>query len=151
MKCPRSTSHLIHFFSAPACLPGLNNNSLVAQLVKNHLQGRRPGLDPRVGKIPWRRERLPTPVFWPGEFHGLQFMGRQSGTRLSDFHFYFPVLIVCTGCPRALISGVREFPQRQAFLLKGWPVGCRHQLLLWLLHSAFLHSALAAAFCISAV
>ena len=23
-----------------------------------------------VGKIPWRRERLPTPVFWPGEFHG---------------------------------------------------------------------------------
>ena len=24
-----------------------------------------------VGKIPWRRERLPTLVFWPGEFHGL--------------------------------------------------------------------------------
>ena len=24
-----------------------------------------------VVKIPWRRERLPTPVFWPGEFHGL--------------------------------------------------------------------------------
>ena len=23
-----------------------------------------------VGKIPWRRESLPTPVFWPGEFHG---------------------------------------------------------------------------------
>ena len=23
-----------------------------------------------VGKIPWRREQLPTPVFWPGEFHG---------------------------------------------------------------------------------
>ena len=23
------------------------------------------------GKIPWRRKRLPTPVFWPGEFHGL--------------------------------------------------------------------------------
>jgi len=28
-------------------------------------------LDPSVGKIPWRREWLPTPVFWPGEFHGL--------------------------------------------------------------------------------
>ena len=26
--------------------------------------------NPWVGKIPWRRERLPTPVFWPGEFHG---------------------------------------------------------------------------------
>ena len=25
----------------------------------------------QVGKIPWRRERLPTPVFWPGQFHGL--------------------------------------------------------------------------------
>ena len=23
-----------------------------------------------VRKIPWRRERLPTPVFLPGEFHG---------------------------------------------------------------------------------
>ena len=35
------------------------------------LQCGRPGSDPWVGKIPWRRERLPTPVFWPGEFHGL--------------------------------------------------------------------------------
>ena len=31
----------------------------------------RPGFDAWVGKIPWRRGRLPTPVFWPGEFHGL--------------------------------------------------------------------------------
>ena len=31
----------------------------------------RPGFNPCVGKIPWRREKLPTPVFWPGEFHGL--------------------------------------------------------------------------------
>ena len=44
--------------------------SVMAQLVKN-LQCRRPGFDPWVGKIPWRRERLPTPVFWPGEFNGL--------------------------------------------------------------------------------
>ena len=29
------------------------------------------GSDLWDGKIPWRRERLPTPVFWPGEFHGL--------------------------------------------------------------------------------
>ena len=35
------------------------------------LQCGRPGLNPWVGKIPWRRERLPTPVVWPGEFHGL--------------------------------------------------------------------------------
>ena len=43
----------------------------MAQLIKNPPAMRRPGLDPRVGKIPWRTERLPTPVFWPGEFHGL--------------------------------------------------------------------------------
>ena len=30
-----------------------------------------PGFNPCVGKIPWRKERLPTPAFWPGEFHGL--------------------------------------------------------------------------------
>ena len=35
------------------------------------LQCGRRRFDPWVGKIPWRRERLPTPVFWPGEFHGL--------------------------------------------------------------------------------
>ena len=29
------------------------------------------GSIPGVGKIPWRREQLPTPAFWPGEFHGL--------------------------------------------------------------------------------
>ena len=45
--------------------------SLVAQLVKNPPAMRETWFDLWVGKIPWRRERLPTPVFWPGEFHGL--------------------------------------------------------------------------------
>ena len=30
----------------------------------------RPGFDPWVGKIPWRREWQPTPEFLPAEFHG---------------------------------------------------------------------------------
>ena len=30
----------------------------------------RRGFDPWVGKIPWRRAWLPTPVFLPREFHG---------------------------------------------------------------------------------
>ena len=34
------------------------------------LQCGRPGFNPWVGKIPWRREKLPTPVFLLGEFHG---------------------------------------------------------------------------------
>ena len=44
---------------------------LVAQTVKNLpvIQCRRPGFDPWVGKIPWRREWPPVPVFLPGEFH----------------------------------------------------------------------------------
>ena len=29
------------------------------------------GLILGLGRSPWRRERLSTPVFWPGEFHGL--------------------------------------------------------------------------------
>ena len=32
-----------------------------------HLQYRRPGFDPWLGKIPWRRAWQPTPVFLPGE------------------------------------------------------------------------------------
>ena len=54
------------------------------------LQCRRPGFDPWVGKIPWRRERLPTPVFWPGEFHGL-YGDTKSWTQLSDLHFHFHI------------------------------------------------------------
>ena len=45
--------------------------SLVAQLVKNPPAMWETWFSPWVGKIPWRRERLPTPVFWPGKFHGL--------------------------------------------------------------------------------
>ena len=37
--------------------------SLVAQLVKNLPAIQETPFDPRVGKIPWRRDRLPTPVF----------------------------------------------------------------------------------------
>ena len=44
---------------------------LVAQLVKNLPAMQETSVYPWVGKIPWRREWLPIPVFWPGEFHGL--------------------------------------------------------------------------------
>ena len=40
---------------------------MVAQMIKNPLQFRRP--ISWVGKISWRRKWLPTPVFLPGEFH----------------------------------------------------------------------------------
>ena len=44
-------------------------------------------------KTLWRRESLPTPVFWPGEFHGLSPWGHKQ-TRLRDFHFT-SLLILC--------------------------------------------------------
>jgi len=40
--------------------------SQVAQIVNNPPAN---AVDPRVGKIPWRREWLPTPLFLLGEFH----------------------------------------------------------------------------------
>ena len=45
---------------------------------------KRRGFDPWVGKIPWRRERLPTPVFLPGEFHGQRNLEGVHGVPESD-------------------------------------------------------------------
>ena len=48
-----------------------------------------------VGKIPWRRERLPTPVFWPGEFHGQRSLvgcspwSRKESDTTEQLHFHF--------------------------------------------------------------
>ena len=46
--------------------PGLPHCRLIL-----YLQCKRPGFNLWLGKISWRRERLLTPVFWTGEFHGL--------------------------------------------------------------------------------
>ena len=35
----------------------------------------RPGFDPWVGKILWRRKWQPTPVLLPGKFHGRNLVG----------------------------------------------------------------------------
>ena len=60
-------------------------------MVKNLPAMQRPGFDPQVRKIPWRRKWLPTPGFLPGEFYGQRsltsytFHGvAKSQTRLSD-------------------------------------------------------------------
>ena len=77
--------------------------SLVAQLVKKIcLQCERPGFDPWVGKIPWRRERLSSPVFWPEEFHGLYSLWGckelDTTERLSLTHSSYLVDHLCVGC-----------------------------------------------------
>ena len=56
------------------------------------LQCDRPGFDPWVGKIPWRRKWQPTSVLLPGKSHGWRSLGQatvhgvaKSRARLSDF------------------------------------------------------------------
>ena len=69
--------------------------SLVAQTVKHLPTWGRPGFDPWVGKIPWRRKWQPTPVFLPGKSHGWRILigyspwGLKESTWLNDFTFTF--------------------------------------------------------------
>ena len=61
--------------------------SLVAQLVRICLQCRRPRFNPWVGKMPWRRDRLSSPVFlgFPGgsdgkeSAHNARYLGSSPG------------------------------------------------------------------------
>ena len=55
--------------------PRLQKGFPAAQWSRIHLQCGSPGFDPWVGKIPWRGKWQPTPVFLPGEFHGLRRAG----------------------------------------------------------------------------
>ena len=63
--------------------------SLVTQLVKNLPAMWETWVRFLVGKIPGRRERLPTPVLWPGEFHELYspWGCKELGT-LNDFRWF---------------------------------------------------------------
>ena len=55
----------------------------------------RPGFDPWLGKIPWRREWLPTPVFWPEEFYGPIVHGvvESDITERLSLHFTSPISV----------------------------------------------------------
>ena len=69
--------------------------SLVAQTVRCLSTMWRPGFDPWVGKIPWRRKWQPPPVLLPGESHGQRSLANYSpqGGKESDtterLHFHF--------------------------------------------------------------
>ena len=45
------------------------------------------GSSPGLGRFPWRREWLPTPVFWPGEVHGLDSLWGRKESDMTNFHF----------------------------------------------------------------
>ena len=61
-------------------------------MVKNFLQCGRPGFDPWVGKISWRREWQPTPVFLPAESHRQRspWVRKESDTTEQLNAFIFP-------------------------------------------------------------
>ena len=60
----------------------------------------RPGFDPWVGKIPWRRKWQPTPVFLPGKSHGRWNLvgynpwGHKESDMTEWLHFHFQSLQV---------------------------------------------------------
>ena len=69
-------------------ISGVQPRSLVYTYTHTHTLGfpggsdskkcRRPGFNPWVGQIPWRREWQPTPGFLPGAFHRQRSLGSQS-------------------------------------------------------------------------
>ena len=59
-----------HFFLFTRLFSDLRA-SLVVQLVKNLPVMWETWVWSLVGRVPWKRERLPTPVLWPEELHGL--------------------------------------------------------------------------------
>ena len=90
--------------------------SLVTQRVRN-LQCGKPRFDPWVGKIPWRRDWQPTPVFLPGEFHRQRSLAgyspwgrRESDTtgRLSTHMIFFREKLPFLCNPEYFLSGKEQ-------------------------------------------
>ena len=108
MLCCRRISLTIHCTVTAKCrnhvcwlaLHSYNGLGLPAWLScwRIRLQCRRPGFDPCVGKIPWRRKWQPTPVFLPGESHRQRSLAGYSpwGCKESEMtewlhHHHYPV------------------------------------------------------------
>ena len=67
---------LIHSFIHPSKLIFYSSHHVLAQSVKNLPAMQETWVRSLGWEDPLERERLPTPVFWPREFHGLS-MGSQ--------------------------------------------------------------------------
>ena len=58
----------VDFKVSQECIWGFRGGSAGEESACN---ARDPSSIPGLGKICWRRDRLPTPVFWPGESHAM--------------------------------------------------------------------------------
>ena len=82
----RTTGEGAAAFEVAAFGGGVYRASLVAQLVKIPPAMRETWVQSLGWEDPLEKERLPTPVFWPGEFRGLYSHGvTKSLTRLTTF------------------------------------------------------------------
>ena len=111
--------------------------------LKNPPSMRETWVPPLGWEIPWRRERLPTLVFWPGEFHGLcSPWGCKESDTTERLHFHF------TYC-EATLTSVLIFlclafawsPAWSCLLIFSWKVLTLHILLLGLVSEFPVHLA----------
>ena len=103
------------------------------------LQCGRPGFDPWVGKIPWRRKWQPTPVFLPGESHGWRSLVGYSPqvaknqTQLSNFTFTFTQVLAASASGGAVTFQHLKWP-----LATPSTPGGAQEILRLVLHFSFL-------------
>ena len=95
----------------------IQKTSLTAQLVKNPLAMPETWIRSLGWKDPWRREQLPTPVFWLGEFHGFQWGHKGSYTTVqlphtkNRLHFKGVNFMACLGMNQ-ILKGEPEMLQK---------------------------------------
>ena len=79
-----------------------------------------------VGKIPWRRERLPTPVFWPGEFHGLDSLWDHKESEMTEQDFHLNLSFLLSG-HSFQFSSVQSLSHVRLFVTP-WTAACQASL-----------------------
>ena len=88
-----------------------------------------PGLIPQVRKIPWRRDRVPTPVFRPREFNGQRSLAgyspktvgvAKSRTQLSEFPFHYHLLLILWAS--LVAQTIKNLPSMQEIRFDPWVV-----------------------------
>ena len=81
------------------------------------LQCERPGFDPWVGKIPWRRKWQATPVLLPGKSHGRRSLvgcnpwGREKSDTTERLHFHISLSRIGEGNGNPLQCSCLENPR----------------------------------------
>ena len=107
----KGSPRILEWVAYPLVSPAFNSSTTGIRLPcwltwqRICLQCRRPGFNPWVRKISWRREWLPTPVFLPGESHGQRSLlgyspwGHKESDMMKKPHFHFHFFHHRYNCP----------------------------------------------------